>query len=182
MIFVAAPHANMLVDPLVVICTCPRQVRFLTAAVTMKQKIAGFFIRLVRGISVERAHDNATKGIGMVTYDDKDPSQLTLRGVSTKFTEQIADVENLSILISRGGDDFNLAISKVVDNTTLQLQRPLDDSLRALLIKQGSLCFRIGKKLDQGAVYSTVFEGLRKGQCIGIFPEGGSHDRAEMLP
>ena len=31
-------------------------------------------------------------------------------------------------------------------------------------------------------MYSKVYTKLREGGCIGIFPEGGSHDRTDLLP
>lgn len=31
-------------------------------------------------------------------------------------------------------------------------------------------------------MFESVTEKLRNGECIGIFPEGGSHDRSELLP
>ena len=31
-------------------------------------------------------------------------------------------------------------------------------------------------------MYAKVWESLRDGKCIGIYPEGGSHDRLELLP
>jgi len=42
--------------------------------------------------------------------------------------------------------------------------------------------FKIIPKLDQTHVYESVINRLIGGQSIGIFPEGGSHDRSEMLP
>jgi glycerol-3-phosphate O-acyltransferase/dihydroxyacetone phosphate acyltransferase len=36
--------------------------------------------------------------------------------------------------------------------------------------------------VDQSRVYNAVFQALKHGQCIGIFPEGGSHDRTDLLP
>jgi glycerol-3-phosphate O-acyltransferase/dihydroxyacetone phosphate acyltransferase len=42
--------------------------------------------------------------------------------------------------------------------------------------------FRVAPKVDQTKVYDAVFEKLSSGGCIGIFPEGGSHDRTELLP
>ncbi|KAH0397442.1 glycerol-3-phosphate O-acyltransferase, partial [Aureobasidium melanogenum] len=42
--------------------------------------------------------------------------------------------------------------------------------------------FEIAPHVDQGEVYSAVFQKLHDGGCIGIFPEGGSHDRTELLP
>lgn len=37
--------------------------------------------------------------------------------------------------------------------------------------------YDIFKRVDQSNVYSKVLNKLEKGGCIGIFPEGGSHDR-----
>ena len=42
--------------------------------------------------------------------------------------------------------------------------------------------YKIFPHLDQSKVYQAVNDRLNAGECIGIFPEGGSHDRAEMLP
>jgi len=37
-------------------------------------------------------------------------------------------------------------------------------------------------KLDQSFMYDAVWARLKEGGCVGIFPEGGSHDRTQMLP
>ncbi len=31
-------------------------------------------------------------------------------------------------------------------------------------------------------MYQQVWSGLNEGKCIGIFPEGGSHDQMDLLP
>lgn len=36
--------------------------------------------------------------------------------------------------------------------------------------------------VDQTRMYSSVYKQLRDGGSIGIFPEGGSHDRTDLLP
>merc|ERR1712038_939911 len=36
--------------------------------------------------------------------------------------------------------------------------------------------------MDQKEVYKMVLSRLAKGGTIGIFPEGGSHDRTDLLP
>lgn len=36
--------------------------------------------------------------------------------------------------------------------------------------------------MDQTAVYEEVYAYLNNHECVTIFPEGGSHDRSEMLP
>ncbi|KZP03045.1 hypothetical protein FIBSPDRAFT_769549, partial [Athelia psychrophila] len=36
--------------------------------------------------------------------------------------------------------------------------------------------------VDQQQMYKHVYQSLKEGGCIGIFPEGGSHDRTDLLP
>lgn len=36
--------------------------------------------------------------------------------------------------------------------------------------------------VDQTQMYASVYEKLAQGGCLGIFPEGGSHDRTDLLP
>lgn len=38
------------------------------------------------------------------------------------------------------------------------------------------------KRVDQTVVYAKVLDKLAEGGAIGIFPEGGSHDRTDLLP
>ena len=42
--------------------------------------------------------------------------------------------------------------------------------------------YKLAPHTDQTKVYEAVFDRLRNGGCVGIFPEGGSHDRTELLP
>jgi glycerol-3-phosphate O-acyltransferase/dihydroxyacetone phosphate acyltransferase len=37
-------------------------------------------------------------------------------------------------------------------------------------------------KIDQSRMYSQVTNHFLNNNCVGIFPEGGSHDRSDMLP
>lgn len=36
--------------------------------------------------------------------------------------------------------------------------------------------------VDQSKMFSSVHAALANGSCIGIFPEGGSHDNTDLLP
>jgi len=42
--------------------------------------------------------------------------------------------------------------------------------------------YKILPHVDQEETYGAVFERLNQGGCIGVFPEGGSHDRTDFLP
>jgi len=42
--------------------------------------------------------------------------------------------------------------------------------------------YDILESIDQTAMFHHVHSALASGQCLGIFPEGGSHDRTDLLP
>jgi hypothetical protein len=42
--------------------------------------------------------------------------------------------------------------------------------------------YDILKHIDQSEMFDSVQRALANGQCLGIFPEGGSHDRTDLLP
>lgn len=42
--------------------------------------------------------------------------------------------------------------------------------------------FKCLPKVDQTNVFKNVEDSLKKGGCIGMFPEGGSHDQSDLLP
>jgi glycerol-3-phosphate O-acyltransferase / dihydroxyacetone phosphate acyltransferase len=46
----------------------------------------------------------------------------------------------------------------------------------------GAQAFKVIPKIDQSEIYEAVQNELKRGRCIGIFPEGGSHDRTTPLP
>ncbi len=41
--------------------------------------------------------------------------------------------------------------------------------------------YKIIPKIDQNVLFNSVYEHLKKGKILGIFPEGGSHDRTDLL-
>lgn len=42
--------------------------------------------------------------------------------------------------------------------------------------------FKVIPKVDQAHLYGEVTNSLTEGTCICLFPEGGSHDRVDLLP
>ena len=42
--------------------------------------------------------------------------------------------------------------------------------------------FDIFKYVDQSTMFDSVHRALAKGNNLGIFPEGGSHDNTDLLP
>lgn len=41
--------------------------------------------------------------------------------------------------------------------------------------------YKIIPKIDQNTLFNSVYEHLKNGKVLGIFPEGGSHDRTDLL-
>ena len=63
----AANHPNGLVDPLVLLCTSPREVSFLAKAPLFRYPLIGYFVRAFRSIPVYRRQDN-TRGTNQETF------------------------------------------------------------------------------------------------------------------
>lgn len=180
-IFVAAPHANQFVDPIILMNQVKREssrrVSFLIAAKSYRHKIIGLLSKCQLSIPVVRAQDNLTKGTGKIFVDfDKDP--LLVRGVGTKFLSECGPKGLIALPQSLGAGE----IVDVLSDTELTLRKEFKstEKLRTLLLAGTS--FKRAWKVDQKHVYNMVFQHLSHGNCIGIFPEGGSHDRTDLLP
>jgi glycerol-3-phosphate O-acyltransferase/dihydroxyacetone phosphate acyltransferase len=50
------------------------------------------------------------------------------------------------------------------------------------MLSEHGLAYKVLPHVDQEDTYGAVFDALNKGGSIGIFPEGGSHDRTDFLP
>ncbi|CAG8635122.1 10816_t:CDS:2 [Cetraspora pellucida] len=166
-IFVAAPHANQ------------RRVSFLIAEKSMQRKYIGTIARYLDAIPVVRPQDLAMPGIGRIQLLNRktDPTRIT--GIGTEFTKQF----KVGWQIGLPGDRGSSEIVQIISDTELIVKREFKDlkSLEMLTHPEGTP-FKCIPHVDQTSVYNVVFERLNSGQCIGIFPEGGSHDRTEILP
>ncbi|KAL9557802.1 hypothetical protein MBANPS3_001193 [Mucor bainieri] len=179
LIFVAAPHANQFVDPLIVMRECNRRVSFLIAAKSMQQWAIGFLASFFHPIPVKRPQDLAEAGHGRIHLLNPKTDPLKIQGMDTKFTTQLQAHD--SIILPRNAGIFR--ITRVISDTELLMASPITDK-KALehLTKSSGTAYKCLPHIDQDSVYERVYEELNNGRCITIFPEGGSHDRAEMLP
>jgi glycerol-3-phosphate O-acyltransferase/dihydroxyacetone phosphate acyltransferase len=161
-IFVAN-HANQFVDPMMLLMFIPRVVRFLIAAKSLKRPIIGDLARAARAVGVDRPQDLAKKGAGTVSAS----SATTVIGKGTSFTKDL----EVGFKLKMG--DVEVAVKSVDSDTSCTVSEYTETFADA--------SYKIFPKVDQNAVYSKVHEALKSGDCIGIFPEGGSHDQAHML-
>ncbi|MCJ1312193.1 hypothetical protein MMC25_005867 [Agyrium rufum] len=193
-IFVAAPHANQFLDPLILMRVvrneAHRRMAILTAAHSMKRRFIGAISRAMGAVPVARAQDAAKAGAGTVYLPDaNEPTRI--KGIGSKFDEQ-AQVGGTISLPTVNGNAASAEILEILGPTDIRLKRPFsgEDALKQLTAEKeeedGSKVrgtkYKAAPKIDQTAVYNAVFKRLNDGECICIFPEGGSHDRTELLP
>ncbi|ESZ94690.1 hypothetical protein SBOR_4941 [Sclerotinia borealis F-4128] len=207
-IFVAAPHANQFVDPLILMRTlrneCHRRAAFLIAAKSMGRFIVGWFARKVGAVPVGRALDMVKPGSGKIYLPDPINDPLLIRGIGTKFDGKEIQVGGLLVLPSIDGTAANTEIAEVISAEELRLKKPFrgrnamiqltgredvdedgkfgDQSVKGTKGSFEGSKYKTAPKVDQTQVYDAVFDRLRGGGAVGIFPEGGSHDRTELLP
>ncbi|KAI8646744.1 hypothetical protein BD408DRAFT_336449 [Parasitella parasitica] len=145
----------------------------------MQQKAIGFLASFFHPIPVKRPQDLAEAGHGRIHLLNPKTDPLRIHGIETKFTAQLQP--NDSIILPRNAG--MLKIAQVISDTELLIGSPLHDK-KALdyLTKSSGAAYKCLPHIDQDSVYERVYEELNNGSCITIFPEGGSHDRAEMLP
>ncbi|KAI0216409.1 Glycerol-3-phosphate/dihydroxyacetone phosphate acyltransferase [Massospora cicadina] len=177
--FVAAPHCNQFFDPIVLNRHCHRRILYLCAKKSYDRPIVGLLARGLRSIPVARAQDYAFEGEGRLKVIDRYRHPTTITGVGTRFTHQLKPGMVIALPRGTGGAE----VSEIRSDTELLVKREIK-SLPAMeqLSREGGVAFKCVPYFDQSKVYKEVHDILNKGECVGIFPEGGSHDRSELLP
>ncbi|KIJ44372.1 hypothetical protein M422DRAFT_252379 [Sphaerobolus stellatus SS14] len=193
-IFAVAPHHNQFLDPLLVMSEVYREtrrrVRNLIAAKSMKRKAIGAFASLMSSIPVARAQDEAKTGSGEIWIDDDD--HLLVRGEGTKFTSELS--AKAQIMLPKSAGTALATVVEVISDTEVRIKKEFggDSGKGTLRVREQveearqngrrGLTYKILPFIDQKDMYANVFQCLKEGGCIGIFPEGGSHDRTDLLP
>ncbi len=168
-LFVCAPHANQFLDPAVMQQFVPRTVAFLIAAKSMRQPIIGDLARAQRSIPVERPQDLAQAVPGKVKVHGRTVTAVAGSGAPTDFTTVFTSTDSI-LLASEVIHISSLTPTAI----TLKSDPPCGDA--------DSLSFKRVPRVPQDTVFGAVWDRLAAGECVGIFPEGGSHDRTELLP
>ncbi|KAH6678849.1 acyltransferase [Plectosphaerella plurivora] len=207
-LFVAAPHANQFVDALVLLRTLRNEAGRRVSVLIAQKSVHGFIgwgSRQVGAVPVGRPQDGAKPGAGLIYLPDPLNDPTLVRGVGTKFGEGQGEVGGMLFLPStKGQTGSSMEIASIDGPEELRLKRPFKSKTPLLqLTGRGDInsegkfldrdlkgcnpgfegCkYKLAPKVDQTKVYEAVFNRLRNGGCVGIFPEGGSHDRTELLP
>ncbi|KAI0721682.1 glycerol-3-phosphate O-acyltransferase [Cerioporus squamosus] len=188
-IFVAAPHNNQFLDPLILYQEVHREtrrhVRSLIAAKSMKRKVIGFFAGLMASIPVVRAVDDAKPGTGEITISEENPCLII--GYDTKFTTEFQP--KMQIMLPRAVGSSVAEVVEILSDTQLKIRKEFsgiakvrDKIKEAQAAGQQGLSYKRLPFVDQHEMYQYVYQCLTEGGAICIFPEGGSHDRTDLLP
>ncbi|KAL5336795.1 hypothetical protein BJX70DRAFT_400287 [Aspergillus crustosus] len=207
MIIVAAPHANQFVDSLILMrvlrSEAHRRISFLIAEKSFRRRFIGFLARNIGTVPVSRAMDMLKPGQGIVYLPDPINEPTLLRGVGINFEGPGFEKDGTIALPTINGTSHSESIAEIRGPEELVLKKPFNhkDALFQLtgrkdITDDGKFSsdgsdkdqdfkgskFKVAPHVDQSAVYDAVFGRLLAGGCIGIFPEGGSHDRPDLLP
>ncbi|CAR24493.1 bifunctional glycerol-3-phosphate/glycerone-phosphate O-acyltransferase GPT2 [Lachancea thermotolerans CBS 6340] len=191
-ILVCAPHANQFVDGALVMSQVrnlrgsrSRQTCLVTAESSYKKRFISIFSRSTGGIPVPRAQDNlkpVDPALEIYVPDWAEPTVLKCRVVGRNESPRLSSRFTPKSLVGMPSFLGNAQIAEIPDDETLVLTKPFKDNsqVRDLLTKGTN--FKYAPKIDNTSVFQNVFNHLHSNGCVGIFPEGGSHDRPSLLP
>jgi len=189
----AANHANQFVDGITMLCTCQRTISFMIAEKSWNRPIIGHLAWALGAVPVKRAQDSATSGTGQVMVvglpfssgeqdhfskkmanRENEPKTMLIHGFETCFSSQIKMKDKIRL----AGLSSPLAVQQIISDAELRIE--VYEPFPPASVEKVS--FDILKHVDQGKLYDAVLNKLGTDGCIGIFPEGGSHDRSDLLP
>ncbi|CAI5734219.1 unnamed protein product [Hyaloperonospora brassicae] len=189
-------HANQFVDGLVVMMTSPRKVGFMIAEKSWHLPVVGHLARIMGCIPVVRPQDSVAVGVGKVKLTSGEAvtpassssggansckPQWLVQGEGTSFTKQMASGDQIRYRGKSVQDSGSpVKVVEVLDDTHVLLSAPMKKGNGELVLE--NTAFELLKRVDQSVTFAKVYAHLKRGNCIGIFPEGGSHDRTDLLP
>lgn len=178
-IFVGAPHANQFVDPMILMQLVKqeagRRVSFLVAEKSTKRKFINLFSKATSAISVARAQDRLKTATGKIQIDPNNNCRILGKG--TKFKSECMERGLIGLPKSAGNGE----IVEIISDTELIIRKEIKADRGKKMLNEGTE-YKVADHVNQSEMYKRVFHHLHEGGCLGIFPEGGSHDRTELLP
>lgn len=155
-----------------------------------------------------RAADDAKLGSGQITISDEDPCLVL--GHDTKFLSEFTP--KMQIMLPKSVGSLVAEVVEVKSDVELRIKKEFggDSGKGTTFVREKieglqaeglqGVGFKILPYVDQQDTYHHVYECLKEGGCIVIFPEGtfllgftcdsqylptaigGSHDRTDLLP
>lgn len=180
-----------------------RRIYWLVAESSTKRAFIGAMSRAIGSLPVARALDFLKPAEGKIYLPDPVNDPTLLRGVDTDFESSQFEKGGLIVLPQIKKQTPSTEIGEIVGPEEIRLKKPFKTPEALFLltgrndinddgkftngsvngkVKFDGTSFKVAPHVDQKKVYDTVFEVLKAEGCIGIFPEGGSHDRPDLLP
>lgn len=190
-VIIAAPHANQFVDSALLMRILShhanRRVSFLIAEKSMREPYIGALASRMGALPVVRAMDNIKPGAGKIYLPDPEGDPTLVRGKDGVDFTSSAYMVGGNLILPKVGDESpdQQPIAEILSQDSLRLRTPFktfepDHPLHKAL-REGTT-FKVSPHIDQHKMFDAVYNELCAGGCIGIFPEGGSHDRPSLLP
>lgn len=172
----------------------------------MKRKFVGTMAGLTGAVSVGRAMDSIKPATGKIYLPNPVNDPLLIRGVGTNFEDKSFQVGGTLYLPKVNGVSAGAEIGEINGPEELRLKRPFKGGVpmqqltgRNDMTEDGQFVngaemktgpapdfqgsdFMVAPRMNQKEVYDKVHAVLHAGGSVGIFPEGGSHDRTDLLP
>lgn len=135
---------------------------------------------LLLQVPVARAADNAKAGTGLVSISPDDPCLVI--GHGTKFTVEFSP--KMQIMLPKTVNTAVAEVEEVISDTEMRIKREfggesgkttnrIREKMSDLLAEGiNGLEFKTLPWVDQQQMYQHVYQCLKDGGCIGIFPEG----------
>jgi glycerol-3-phosphate O-acyltransferase/dihydroxyacetone phosphate acyltransferase len=171
-----------------------RRIQFLIADKSMKRRFIGAMAGLTGVVPVGRAMDATKPAKGKIYLPDPINDPCLVRGVDTSFEDPQFMVGGSLVLPKVDNKAATAEILEIKGPEEIRLKRGRNDMTKDGTFVDGAsakkgvadgfegINFLVAPKLDQTEVYDAVHAVLHHGGSIGIFPEGGSHDRTDLLP
>lgn len=179
-------HANQFMDAVMVVCSGTRQVSYLMAEASWKRRIVGDLAWALGVVPVKRAQDDAKKGTGVIsmkiTHQSEDEILIQVTGKEgTMFTTEL----HVGDKIRPPKTAFGFKVKSIQSDSSMVVDGlGLPDDFDMELFERSDLfvTYDVLKHTPLTTVFEKVLDRLAAGGAIGIFPEGGSHDRTDLLP
>lgn len=177
-LIIVSNHNNQFIDGTMVIkAVRKRPIRSIIAEKSIHRPIIGHVARALNSIPVIRPQDRAKTATGAIL--DIDETTCILTGEGTRFTEDCT----VGFAITIKGIGL-LKIEEIISDTELKMLNG-EPWIQAFKEKKrkgtDSFPFKVTPKINQHEVYDAVYDALLDNATISIFPEGGSHDNAQLL-
>lgn len=169
-------HQNQFMDAVMIRAHCGRPVRFIIAEKSMSRAIIGQFASLMGAVPVVRPQDvPSNAGAGKIVSIEG----AVVVGEDTKFVTEVRPGDVVQWSVVGSSEKCNAQVRSVESNTKLLLTLPAEPENS---VHNKPTSFKVSRRIDHSEMYASVYSTLDNGGSIGVFPEGGSHDRTSLLP